>query len=206
VSIGAPNSVRKYAVSVLMLLLGATSGHAGSHVNLTCSQASMVKKTTLENGHVITEKKEIAATFPIDVDLEHKLINGIYDAPEGQRLEDASVSIGGFASKFASEHEAGYQDTISIDRLAGRATVTHLHLPASDCAARLDKAEDCRMSVTTTVYRCEPAVTGFPTPIPRMLRAWERLHHYHLLARIKRTVRRWYHAMKQDIWSGEGEQ
>jgi hypothetical protein len=206
-SIGAPKSVRKCILSVLaVLLFGAASVHAESHINLICSHARMVKKTTLENGRVLTENKELAATFPIDVDLEHKTINGVYDAPGGQRLEDASISIGGFASKFASEHDAGYQDTISIDRLSGRTSVTHLYLPAGDCATRSEKAADCRMSVTTTVYRCLPAVADFPTPIPRMMRAWERLHHYLRLARIKQVMRHWYHAVKEQIWSGAGEE
>src|SRR5262249_29438478 len=142
-------------------------------------------------------------TFLIDVDLEHKTINGIYDAPYGQRVEDASVSIGGYATKFATEHEPGYQDTISIDRLSGRAVVTHLHLPSSDFTARVGQAASCRMSVTTTTYRCSPAMTDFPTPIPRMMRLWERLHHSFQLTRMKRALRRWYTFMERQISSSE---
>jgi hypothetical protein len=206
-SVDACAPMRKCTLPVLMMLVfGATSAHAESHINLSCSHGRALKKTTLEDGHVRTEKQEVAAAFLIDVDLEHKTINGVYDAPYGQRVEDGSVSIGGYASKSVSEHEPGYQDTISIDRLAGKTTVTHLYLPAGDCAAQHDKVSACRMFVTTTVYDCLPAMTDFPTPIPKMIHAWEIMHRYLRLARMKQMMRHWYTSAKQRFWRIEAEE
>jgi hypothetical protein len=182
-----------------LLLCSLASAHAENNIHLSCSHGHAVKKTTFQDGHVSTGQEDFASTFQIDVDLEHKTINGAYDAPDGQRLEDASVSIGGYASKFASEHEAGYQDTISIDRLSGRVVITHLYLPSGDCGGRADGTPACRMSITTTVYHCLPAVTDFPTPIPRMMRLWERLHRSFHFARVKRVLSRWYTSMERHI-------
>jgi hypothetical protein len=189
-----------------LLLCGVVSAHAENHIYLSCSQGHTATKTTFEDGHVQTEREKAASTFPIDVDLDHKTINGVYDAPHGQQLEYASVGIGGHASKLASEHEPGYLDTISIDRFSGRATVRHAYFPPEDCVARLGNAASCRTSETTTVYRCMPAMTDFPTPIPKMTRAWERLRHSVRLARLKRTLWRWYTSMERRILPSEIEQ
>ena len=190
-------------LALWLLLCGGASALADNHIYLSCSHGHTTKKTTFADGHVRTEKEQVASTFSIDVDLDNKTINGDYSAPHGQQLENASVGIGGFVSKFPSEHEPGYQDTISIDRFSGRTTVTHRYFPSDDCAARLGNAPSCRISETTTIYRCLPAMKDFPTPIPKLMHAWAKLRHYVRLARLKRTMWRWYTFMERQISSDE---
>jgi hypothetical protein len=183
-------------VAFLLLLLGVGAAHAESRIHLSCSRGHAVKRTMFEDGHVRTAKEE-AAPFAIDVDLEHKMINGFYDTPHGQQFENGSVTIGGIASKLSSDHEPGYQDTISIDRLSGTAIVTHRDQPADDCADGAGRA--CLTSETTTIYHCLPAEPGFPTPLPRMLRAWERFRHSFTLARMRRVLHRVHMSIERRI-------
>jgi len=200
--------MRTRARFALFLLCGMGAAHAEngeSRVQLSCAQGHSVKKTTFEDGHVRTERKVEASPLKIDVDLENKNINGFYEAPYGQRFENGSVTIGGFASKLATEHEPGYQDTISIDRLSGTVVVTHLHHPSDDCSDRSGHRDACRMSETTTTYRCAPAAADFPTPIPKMLRVWERFHRSHLWARMRRAWHRLSTAVERRIWSSESD-
>jgi hypothetical protein len=157
----------------------------------------------LEDGHVRTEREKSSAPFAIDVDLEHKTINERYDAPAGQQLANGSVSIGGVATKMASEHEPGYQDSISIDRLSGTAIVMHLHDPPTDCVSRLGHVPSCLTSQTTTTYHCEPAATDFPDPVPRMLRVWHRLRRSHLVSETKHVLRRLYFAVERRLSPAE---
>ena len=184
--------MRRGALFSILLLLSGVSVHAENHIYLSCSHGHTVTKTTFEDGRVRTKSGADASPFPIDVDLEHKTINGFYDAPHGQRFENGSVSIGGDTSKLSTEHEPGYQDTISIDRLSGTTIVTHRYLPSDDCIARLGRVPSCRMLETTTIYHCAPAASDFPTPIPRMVRSWERLSSSFSLARMRRVLRRLY--------------
>ena len=184
--------MRRGALFSILLLLSGVSVHAENHVYLSCSHGHTVTKTTFEDGRVRTKSGADASPFPIDVDLEHKTINGFYDAPHGQRFENGSVSIGGDTSKLSTEHEPGYQDTISIDRLSGTTIVTHRYLPSDDCIGRLGRVPSCRMLETTTIYHCAPAASDFPTPIPRMVRSWERLSSSFSLARMRRVLRRLY--------------
>jgi hypothetical protein len=183
---------RRTLVALLLLTFGTVSVHAENHIYLSCSHGHTVTKTTFEDGRVRTKSGADASPFPIDVDLEHKTINGFYDAPHGQRFGNGSVSIGGDASKLSTEHEPGYQDTISIDRLSGTTIVTHRYLPSDDCIGRLGRVPSCRMLETTTIYHCAPAASDFPTPIPRMVRSWERLSSAFSLARMRRVLRRLY--------------
>src|SRR5262249_1233599 len=157
-------------------------------IHLLCSQGHTERKITLEDGHVRTERESPTVPFAIDIDLEHKTINETYDAPAGTQLGNASVSIGGVATKMASEHEPGYQDSLSIDRFSGTAIVTHLHDPPTDCVSRLGHVASCLMTQTTTTYHCEPAATDFPDPMPRMLKAWHRLRRSHLVSQTKRVL------------------
>jgi hypothetical protein len=186
--------------ALLLLPFALGSVHADDHIYLSCSHAHQVKKTTFEDGHVQRKAEKDAATFAIDVDLEQKTINGFYDAPYGQRLENGSVTIGGLATKTATERESGYQDTISIDRLSGTAIVIHRYLPPDDCAGGMDHGPSCRLSETTTTYRCVPAVAGFPTPIPRMMRSFERFRRSAFVVRVRRALRRAYTSM--DLQAG----
>ena len=173
-----------------LLLCIIVSAHADSHIYLSCS-LGRVETTTFEDGHVRTRREKAPASgFLIDIDFEHKTINGTYDAPDGQRFENASVTIGGFAGKPASDHEAGYQDAISIDRLSGTATITHRYEPPDDCADRSDRVGSCSTWETTTIYHCLPAATDFPTPIPKMMRLWQRLRHSYLMSRVRRMWHR----------------
>jgi hypothetical protein len=183
----------------LVLVLGVTSAHAESHINLTCTHGRATKKTTFADGQVRTETSAVATTFLVDVDLEHKTINGTYDAPKGQQLANGSVTIGGLATKLASEHEPGFQDTISIDRLSGTTAVTHLYFPADDCETRLGQVAACRTSETLTIYRCLPALTDFPSPMAKMMRLWQRVHHAFHLASMKRAARHWYWAVRRRL-------
>jgi len=170
-----------------LILLSVAGARADGHTHLSCV-ADHALKTTFDDGHVHNARAAAPASrFAIDIDFEHKTINGTYDAPSGQQFENASVTIGGYASKPASEHEAGYQDTISIDRISGTVVVTHRVEPPDDCA---EHVASCRMSETTVIYRCTPGVSGFPTPIPRMIRWWERLRHSAVLARMRHVWRR----------------
>jgi hypothetical protein len=190
---------RRTLFALVVLLFGAVRAHAEDHIYLFCSDGHSVKKTVFEDGHVRSVTEKTASTLAIDVDLEHKKINDFYDAPHGQQIENGSVSIGGFASKLSTEHESGYQDTISIDRLSGTAIVTHLYNPSDDCADRLGRAPSCRSLETITIYRCAPAASGFPTPIPRMTRAWQRLRSYLTWTRMRRALRRLYYSIEQHI-------
>jgi hypothetical protein len=186
---------RRTLVALLLLMFVATSAHAESHIYLSCSHGHTVKKTTFEDGRVRTKTEADASLFPVDVDLEHKTINGVYDAPHGQRFENGSISIGGDATKLSTEHEPGYQDTISIDRLSGTTIVTHRYLPSDDCSAR--RVPSCRMLETTTIYHCVPAASDFPTPVPRMMRSWERLSNCFSVARMRRVLHRLYTGLVQ---------
>jgi hypothetical protein len=198
--------MRGSALVAVLLLLGVASARAESHIVLSCSQAHTVKKTMFEDGHVRTETENDSATFPIDVDFEHKTINGFYEAPHGQQFENGSVSIGGFATKLSTDHEPGYQDTISIDRLSGTAIVTHRYQPSDDCAERLGPAPSCRTSDMTTIYHCAPAALDFPTPIPRMIRSFERLRRSHFLARMRRAWRRVYTVIDREMSPSKSDQ
>jgi hypothetical protein len=188
---------RRTLVASLLLTFGMVSVHAESHIYLSCSHGQTATKTTFEDGHVHTKSGADASPFPVDVDLEHKTINGFYDAPHGQRFENGSVSIGGDTSKLSTEHDPGYQDTISIDRLSGTTIVTHRYIPSDDCVGRLGRVPSCRMLETTTIYHCAPAAPGFPTPIPKMVRSWERLSSSFSLARMRRVLRRLYTGLVQ---------
>jgi len=199
--------MRTRALFALLLLCGIGSAQAensDNHILLSCTPGHTVKKTTFEDGRVRTEKEK-ASALQIDVDLENKKINGRYEAPYGQRFENGSVTIGGYASKLATEHEAGYQDTISIDRLSGAVVVTHLHHPSDDCTERSGRTDVCRMSEATTTYHCAPAVGGFPTPIPKLLRVWERFHHSHFWARMRRAWHRLSTSVERQIWPSESD-
>jgi hypothetical protein len=193
-------------VALLLLALGVAAARAEDHVVLSCSHAHTVKRTMFEDGHVRTETENEPSTFSIDLDLEHKTINEFYEAPHGQQFENGSVSIGGFASKLSTDHESGYQDTISIDRLSGTAIVTHRYLPSDDCAERLGRAPSCRTSDMTTTYRCAPAALDFPTPIPRLMRSFERLRRSHFLARMRRAWRRLYTVIDREMGPTHADQ
>jgi hypothetical protein len=192
---GGQSMHRRALVALLLLMLGTVSAHAEGHIYLSCSHGHAVTKTTLEDGRVRTKTGAGASPFSVDVDLEHKTINGFYDVPHGQQFENGSVTIGGDATKLSTEHDPGYQDTISIDRLSGTTIVTHRYLPSDDCAGR--RVPSCRMLETTTIYHCGPAATDFPTPIPRMMRSWERLNSAFSLARVRRALRRLYIGLVQ---------
>jgi hypothetical protein len=182
-----------------VLLLGLTSAHADSHINLTCTHGRQTKKTTFADGKVRTETSAVTTIFLVDVDLEHKTINGTYDAPGGQQIANGSVTIGGLATRLASEHEPGFQDTIAIDRLSGTTTVTHLYFPADDCETRLGQVADCRTLETLTIYHCLPAMMGFPSPMAKVMRVWGKLHHAFQFASVKRVARRWYWAIRRHL-------
>ena len=185
--------------ALLLLLFASGPVYADNHIYLYCSHGHKVKQTTSEDGHVRRDAEKDATIFSIDVDLEQKTINGLYDAPYGQRLENGSVTIGGLATKTATEREPGYQDSISIDRLSGTAIVIHRYLPPDDCARSMDHVSPCRASETATTYHCAPAVANFPTPIPRMMRSFERLRRSASLARVRRALRRLYTSMELQI-------
>jgi hypothetical protein len=190
---------RRILFAVVPLLFFAVSAYAEDHIYMFCSDGHSVKKTIFEDGRTRSATEAAASALSVDVDLEHKKINGFYDAPYGQQIENGSVNIGGFASKLATEHESGYQDSISIDRLSGTTIVTHVYHPADDCADHPGQDPSCRQLEITTVYRCAPAASGFPTPIPRMLRSWERLRHYLTWTRMRRALRRIYSSIERHI-------
>jgi hypothetical protein len=183
----------------MLLLFGAVSAYAEDHIYLSCSDGHSVKKTIFEDGRTRSAVEAAASTFTIDVDLEQKKINGFYDAPHGQQIENGSITIGGYASKLSTEHESGYQDSISIDRLSGTAIVTHVYHPADDCADHPGNDPSCRQLEIVTVYRCAPGASNFPTPIPRMMRSWERLRHFLTCARMRRALRRLYSSIERHI-------
>jgi hypothetical protein len=190
---------RRSLFALVPLLFVAVSAYAEDHIYMSCADGHSVKKTIFEDGRTRTTTEATASTLTIDVDLEHKKINDFYDAPYGQQIENGSVNIGGYASKLATEHDSGYQDSISIDRLSGTAIVTHVYHPSDDCAEHPGHEPSCLQLEITTVYRCAPAAAGFPTPIPRMLRSWERLRHYLTWARMRRALRRIYSSIERHI-------
>jgi hypothetical protein len=190
---------RRTLFALVPLLFIAVSAYAEDHIYMSCVGGHSVKKTIFEDGRTRSTTEATASTLTIDVDLEHKKINDFYDAPYGQQIENGSVNVGGYASKLATEHDSGYQDSISIDRLSGTVIVTHVHHPSDDCADHPDHELSCRQLEITTVYRCAPAASGFPTPIPRMLRSWERLRHYLTWARMRRALRRIYSSIERHI-------
>jgi hypothetical protein len=191
---------RRTLFALVPLLFVAASAYAEDHIFMSCSGGHSVKKTIFEDGRTQSAAEAAASpTLTIDVDLENKKINGFYDAPYGQQIENGSVNIGGYASKLATEHESGYQDSISIDRLSGTAIVTHVFHPADDCADHPSHDPSCLQLEIMTVYRCAPAASDFPTPIPRMLRSWERLRHYLTWTRMRRALRRIYSSIERHI-------
>jgi hypothetical protein len=190
---------RRTLFAIVPPLFVAVSAYADDHIYMSCADGHSVKKTIFEDGRTRSTTEATASSLTVDVDLEHKKINDFYDAPYGQQIENGSVNIGGYASKLATEHESGYQDSISIDRLSGTVIVTHVYHPADDCADHPGHDPSCSQLETTTVYRCAPAASGFPTPIPRMLRSWERLRHYLTWARMRRALRRIYSSIGRHI-------
>ena len=178
--------------ALLVLLVGIVSVRAESHIKLACSQGQTETKTTFADGHVQTQKERAPDTFHIDVDLESKTINQFYENVQGQRLENGSVNIGGLATKPSTEHEPGYQDTISIDRLSGTAIVMHMAFPSDDCAVHLGRdAPSCRTSKTTTIYRCDG-------DMPRFARASATLHVAAAIGFVRRGLAatcRWMHGL-----------
>jgi hypothetical protein len=190
---------RRTLFALLLFLFGAVPVYAEDHIYLSCSDGHSVKKTIFEDGHTQSAREQVDSALTIDVDLEHKKINGFYDAPYGQQIENGSVSIGGIASKLSTEHEPGYQDSISIDRLSGTAIVTHVYHPADDCAEHSSHDPSCRQLEIVTVYRCAPGASDFPTPIPRMMRSWERLRRSLTWARMRRALRRLYSSIERHI-------
>lgn len=190
---------RRTLFAVVLLLFGAISAHADDHIYLSCWDGHSVKKTIFEDGRIRSVTEGVASTLTIDVDLEHKKINDFYDAPYGQQIENGSVSIGGNSSKLSTEHESGYQDSISIDRLSGTAIVTHVYHPADDCTDHSGHDPSCHQSETITIYRCTPGVSDFPTPIPKMMRLWQRFRHSLTWARMRRVLRRLYYSVERHI-------
>lgn len=190
---------RRTLLALVLLLFGAVSTYADDHIYLSCRDGHSVKKTIFDDGRTRSVTEGVASTLTIDVDLEQKKINGFYDAPYGQKIENGSVSIGGYASKLSTEHEPGYQDSISIDRLSGTAIVTHVYHPADDCAHQPGHDPSCRQLETETIYRCTPAASDFPTPIPKMMRTWERLRNSLTCARMRRALRHLYHSIERHI-------
>jgi hypothetical protein len=190
---------RRTLFAIVPPLFVAVSAYADDHIYMSCADGHSVKKTIFEDGRTRSTTEATASSLTVDVDLEHKKINDFYDAPYGQQIENGSVNIGGYASKLATEHESGYQDSISIDRLSGTVIVTHVYHPADDCADHPGHDPSCSQLETTTVYRCAPAASGFPTPIPRMLRSWERLRHYLTWPRMRRALRRIYSSIGRHI-------
>jgi hypothetical protein len=190
---------RRTLFALLLPLFGTASGYADDHIYLSCWDGHSIKKTIFEDGRTRRVTEGVALTLGIDIDLEQKKINGFYDAPYGQQIENGSVSIGGFASKLSTARESGYQDSISIDRLSGTAIVTHVYHPADDCADHPGHDPACRQLETVTVYRCTQVASDFPTPIPKMMRIWERLHHSLTWARMRRVLRRLYSAVERHI-------
>jgi hypothetical protein len=182
----------RIAFALLLLLVGVVSVRAESHIKLACSQGQTETKTTFADGHVQTQKARAPDALHIDVDLESKTINRFYENVGGQRLEYGSVKIGGLATKPSTEHEPGYQDTISIDRLSGTAIVMHMAFPSDDCADRLGRdAPSCRTSKTTTIYQCDGGT-------PRFARASATLHVAATIAFVRRGLAatcRWMHAL-----------
>jgi hypothetical protein len=190
---------RCIAVALVLLTFSAVSAYAEDHIYLSCSDGHSVKKTIFEDGRTRSATEAAASPLTIDVDLEHKKINGFYDAPYGQQIENGSITIGGYASKLSTEHESGYQDSISIDRLSGTAIVTHVYHPADDCADHPGHDPSCRQLEIVTVYRCAPGASDFPTPIPKMMRSWKRLRHFLTWARMRRALRRLYSSIERHI-------
>jgi hypothetical protein len=182
----------RIAFALLLLLFGVGSVRAESHIKLSCSHGHTEKKTTFADGHMQTQTENAPGAFQIDVDLENKSINRFYENVGGQRLENGSVNIGGLATKQSTEHESGYQDTISIDRLSGTAIVMHMAFPSDDCADRLGRdAPSCRTSKTTTIYQCDGAA-------PRFARASATLHVSATIALVRRGLAatcHWVHAL-----------
>src|SRR5215470_11614895 len=97
--------------------LSSVPASAGDHIYLSCMPHSMATTTKFADGRVETEKElPLKVSFEIDVDLEHRFINGV-NLP----LEHSSaLSFRGLETFVSgSKYRSSWSTSMTIDMLTG---------------------------------------------------------------------------------------
>jgi hypothetical protein len=144
----------RIAAALTCLALSSAPVLAGEHVYLSCVPRSTETTTKYVDGREETEKElPVKMSFPIDVDLEHRFINGV-DLPLDQ---SNAVSFRGLETFVAdSKYRSSWSTSITIDRSTGLASLSATWMMPHACRDEWKGNKDaCKEASSETVYQCE---------------------------------------------------
>ena len=135
--------------------LSSVPASAGDHIYLSCVPHSLETTTKFANGRVETEKElPLKVSFEIDVDLEHRFINGV-NLP----LEHSSaLSFRGLETFVSgSKYRSSWSTSMTIDMLTGWAWLSATWAMPRACSDEWKSNKGaCKEATSETVYQCEP--------------------------------------------------
>jgi hypothetical protein len=150
----------RIATALTYVALSSASVFADEHVFLSCTPRSTDTTTKFADGRVETEKElPVKMSFPIDVDLEHRFINGV-DLPLDH--SNAVLFRGLEAFLADSKYRRSSYTSMTIDRLTGLASLSAAWMMPDACRDEWKGNKGaCKETSSETVYQCEPASPKF---------------------------------------------
>jgi hypothetical protein len=143
------------ATILAYIALSSVPAFAGDHIYLSCVPRSTETTTKFADGRVETEKDlPLKVSFEIDVDLEHRFINGV-NLPLDQ---SSTVVFRGLETFVAdSKYRSSWSTSMTIDRSTGLASLSAAWMMPHACRDEWKSNKDaCKEASSETVYQCEP--------------------------------------------------
>jgi hypothetical protein len=145
----------RVATVLTFVALSSVPAFAGNHIYLSCVPRSVETTTKFADGRVETEKElPVKMSFEIDVDLEHRFINGV-NLPLDR---SSGVLFRGLETVVAdSKYRASWYTSMTIDRLTGLSSLSATWVMPHACRDEWKGNKDaCKEASSETVYQCEP--------------------------------------------------
>ena len=143
------------AMILTCIALSSVPAFAGDHIYLSCVPSSTETTTKFADGRVETEKElPVKMSFEIDVDLEHRFINGVnlpLDRSSGVLLRGLETVVAD------SKYRSSRYTSMTIDRSTGLASLSAAWMMPHACRDEWKGNKDaCKEASSETVYQCEP--------------------------------------------------
>ena len=155
--------------------LSSVPASAGDHIYLSCVPHSLETTTKFANGRMETEKElPLKVSFEIDVDLEHRFINGV-NLPLDQ--SSALLFRGSDTFVAGSKYRSSWSTSMTIDRLTGWASLSATWAMPRACRDEWKGNKGaCKEASSVTVYQCEPGSlrSDVTNAQPRRTSSWPR--------------------------------